>query len=294
MQRFVQLKVTSSGSEVRIRTRAARPARNTERWRRWWGWRKTLAACPRAATWAPATAGRVGSRVCIPATAAGARQGRSTLSSGIERSSTSARPVDRCDHEVPLVVPRLTFINADRRLLALAVDAHDAATHGARGGVDEAVIGDSGCARESARRRRRAATGRRLGTRGSSAGLAGLAALATAGSGGGARSGTLTWHRGLCSNPDHVEILLSDRIEVFLSKELPLDQDIDARRECVGVLRAVQRNRTGVLFPAEHQLRFLLALGRVSPRWERDAHEDGHHGEADEQRRHRVTPVLTL
>ncbi len=107
-------------------------------------------------------------------------------------------------------------------------------------------------------------------------------------------SGTLTWDGGLCSDPDHVEIFLSDRIEVFLAKEPALDQDVDARRERVRVLCAVQGYRTRVLLAAEDQLRFLLALGSVAPRRERDAHEDGHHGEADKQRRHGVAPFSTF
>ena len=51
-----------------------------------------------------------------------------------------------------------------------------------------------------------------------------------------------------------------------------------------------------VLLAAEHQFRFLFALRLMAPGRQRRGHEHGHHGEADQQRRHRVAalPVLTL
>ena len=99
---------------------------------------------------------------------------------------------------------------------------------------------------------------------------------------------------GLCSDPDHVEIFIGDRIDVLLAQELALNQDIDTRRKGVGVLGAVQRDGARVLLTSEDKLRFLLALGFVPPRGKGDAHENGHDGQADEQRRHCVTPFLTL
>ena len=125
-------------------------------------------------------------------------------------------------------------------------------------------------------------------------GLAGLGALATTGPGTGGHSSPRTLNLGLGSDPDHVEIFISDWIDVLLAEELALNEDIDTRRKGIGVLGAVQRNRARVLLAPEDQLRFLLALGFVPIRGKGNAHENGHHGQADEQRRHCVTPFLTL
>jgi hypothetical protein len=293
---FVQLKVTSSGSEVRIRSGAARPSGNAgKRWR-WWGRWRALPAGSRA-TALPSAAARELRASAGAAPSAGSRELCSALSPGIDGAGPSAGPVDRGDHEVPLIVASLPFVDTDRGLLALAVDAHDPATHGAGGGIEAAGTSARHVPYPAGRLgRRRAAAARRLRNRASATALAGT--QATAGpdprSGSGSRPGTLTWDGGLCSDPDHVEIFLSDRIEVLLAKEPALDQDVDARRERVRVLCAVQGYRTRVLLAAEYQLRFLLALGGVAPRRERDAHEDGHHGEADKQRRHGVTPFSTF
>ena len=108
----------------------------------------------------------------------------------------------------------------------------------------------------------------------------------------GGRSSPLALNLGLRSDPDHVEIFISDWIDIFLAEELALNEDVDARRKGIGVLGAVQRDRARVLLAPEDQLRFLLALGFVPPRGEGDAHENGHDGQADEQRRHCVTALV--
>ena len=49
-----------------------------------------------------------------------------------------------------------------------------------------------------------------------------------------------------------------------------------------------------VLFAAKNQLGFFLALSLVPPGGKQRSHEHRHHGEADQQRRHGVTPLAVL
>jgi hypothetical protein len=88
--------------------------------------------------------------------------------------------------------------------------------------------------------------------------------------------------------------ILGHRILVLLPKELLLHQHVDVRRTGAWAhLPLEQSNRPNVLLAAEHQLRFLLALSLVPPRREHCAHQDRHHREGHEQRRHRVAGVST-
>jgi hypothetical protein len=81
------------------------------------------------------------------------------------------------------------------------------------------------------------------------------------------------------------KVLPGDRVFVLLADVAPLDERVNAGGQCLG-LRAVEPNRTDVLLAAEDELGFFLALGLVTPHRHRDGHQDRHHRERDEQRRH--------
>src|SRR6478735_7294979 len=191
-RRFVQLKVTANRSAVRVGVGAARPTRDTWGWGLWWGRRKIRSG---AAT--TTAAGHVGARVGVAPSTTGSRKLRAALPPWHRRAQSSAGTIDGGHHEVPLVVAGLTFVDADRCFLALAVNPHDAAAHGSGRGIGEAVLGHPRQVREPARRLRGATTARRRGARRPSTSLAGLGALTTAGPDSGGRSGPLTLNLGL-------------------------------------------------------------------------------------------------
>jgi hypothetical protein len=172
------------------------------------------------------------------------------------------------EQERPLVVMAPPLIKPDRLVLALADDAHHPAGHAA--------------AAERARHRRGA---RRAGTdaarpRPGRSRRSGLAAL------GARHEGILSGQRRAGANRN--ELVVGDRVFVFLPEVMSLDQDVDARRQRL-VLGLEQANRADVLLSAEHELFFLLPLGVVAPHRERDGHQDRHDRQGHEQRGHRVT-----
>ena len=71
---------------------------------------------------------------------------------GMVAPDAPAGTIDGGHHEVPLVVAGLPLVDADRRFLALAVHAHDAAADGAGRRTGEGVLRHSRHVRESARR----------------------------------------------------------------------------------------------------------------------------------------------
>ena len=91
--------------------------------------------------------------------------------------------------------------------------------------------------------------------------------------------------------------VLGHRVLVFFSEIFLLDEDVEVRRAGARPhLHLPEADRANVLFAAKNQLGFLLALSLVPPGGKQRSHEHRHHGKADQQRRHGVTPlsVLTL
>jgi hypothetical protein len=253
---------------------AAAAATSAGEWRRrrWWSLHaQTSAAGSRLATpregAAPgaAPAGSAGS--AAPANAAWHRRTRKVAS----------WPVDGHEHEVPLVVPRSTLIDPNRVFLALAANAHEAA--------GRHLAGDG---------RRRLGDWRGLWCSGA-ASQSTSAARSTAA----ARSIAAAWSAllvgGLRRDRDDLEVVVRNRILVLLSKKLTLDEDVDAWREVVAVLRTIQRNRSSVLLTAERKFRLLLPDGPIAPDGQQSKrHHDGHDRKAHEERRHRITAVSAL
>ena len=181
----------------------------------------------------------------------------------------AARPVHHVEGERPEIVPSLILVNPDRRFGALAGDAHDAAT-------DKAAT----------LRSRRAAgplrSGRAAGPLWSRCAAASLRRRAAA---------TLRSLR--VADGNHAELAVRrHRVFVLLPEIPPLHQHVEARRKVVSVLGSIEGDRASVLFAPKRQLRFLLATGKMAPGGQRHGHEDGHDGEGDEQRRHRITPGI--
>ena len=95
-----------------------------------------------------------------------------------------------------------------------------------------------------------------------------------------------------CVNGD--EILAGDWILVLLPQELLFDKQVDVRRKRVGILALKQADRVHVLFAAEHELFFFLPLSCVLPDRHGRRHDNGHHGDADNDSSHRVPVVATV
>ena len=181
----------------------------------------------------------------------------------------AARPVHHVEGERPQIVPSLILVDPDRRFGALAGDAHDAATNEAATLWSRRAAGPL--------RSRRAA--RPLWSRGAAPSLRRL------------RPALLRSLR--VADGNHAELAIRrHRVFVLLPEIAPLHQHVDARRKVVSVLGSIEGDRASVLFTAKRQLRFLFASGKMAPGGQRHGHEDGHDGEADEQRRHRITPVV--
>src|SRR4029077_6231067 len=74
----------------------------------------------------------------------------------------------------------------------------------------------------------------------------------------GTRTSLLTRLPGHSGSGDIVEVLVGDRIFVFLAEKMPLHEHVHARREGLA-LRLEESDRANVLVAAEDQLFFLLA-----------------------------------
>jgi hypothetical protein len=181
-------------------------------------------------------------------------------------------------NEIPLVVVGAALVDPDRRFLALADDAEDpAASHLGRDAAPS--------------RLRRHRLGLDAPPSDPSSGL-GTSGLRTSALG---ASGLL---RQVDARKERLKLaVLGHRILVFLPEKLLLDENVERRRPRARAhFHLPEPDRPHVLLATEHQFRFLFALRLLPPGWQRRGHEDGHHGEADQQRRHRVAvfPVLTL
>ena len=213
-------------------------------------------------------------------TAAGAPAARALLTgtctgslSRILLRHVAARSVHHVERERPEVVSSLVLVDPDRRLGALAGDAHDAA-------ADETTL-----LTRLALRRRRAAAAARLRR-------CGAAWLRRCGAAWLRRCGT-AWLPLSVADRNRAELAIRrHRIFVLLPEVASLHEDVEARREVVSVLGSKEGDRTSVLFSPKRQLRFLFTTGKMAPGGQRHGHEDGHDGEADEQRRHRITPLV--
>ena len=181
----------------------------------------------------------------------------------------AAGPVHHVERERPEVVSSLVLVDPDRRFRALAGDAHDAA-------ANEAARLTLGALRRGRRlRSRHAAASCRW--RCASARLRGSAAR-------------------LClrvADGHHAELAVRrHRVLVLLPEIAPLHEHVDARRKVVSVPGSIESDRASVLLASKNEFRFLFAAGEMAPGGQRHGHEDGHDGEGDEQRRHRITPGI--
>jgi hypothetical protein len=84
------------------------------------------------------------------------------------------------------------------------------------------------------------------------------------------------------------EILIGDRVLVFLAEKALLNQDVECRRWRVGVFLPKKAYRSGVLLASKNQLLLFLALRHLLPNRHRSGQHDGHDAQSDEQHRHGV------
>ena len=181
----------------------------------------------------------------------------------------AARTVDHVERERPEVVSSLVLIGPDRRFGALAGDAHDATAN------EATRLPLSALWRGRALRRRHAAAACRW--RRACAWLRRCGARLPLG----------------VADGNRPELAIRrHRILVFLPEITPLHEHVDARRKVVSVLRSIERDCAGVLLAAKNEFRFFFPAGEVAPGGQRHGHQDGHDGEGDEQRRHRITPGI--
>jgi hypothetical protein len=177
--------------------------------------------------------------------------------------------------EQPLVVvSAASFVEAERRFLALAPDAHDST---------------AGCL--AAREWRRA--GRRIAGRWSAQACRRPAGASTAA--GLLRSRT-SLARDSARGKDDVPLsLFGHRILVLLAKETTLHQNVEAGWIIAAAhLAHVKVDGACDLLTPEHEFGFLFALRLGAPNRHRDAHHDHHDADADQQRRHRVSALAAL
>jgi hypothetical protein len=86
-----------------------------------------------------------------------------------------------------------------------------------------------------------------------------------------------------------LECLPRDRVDVPLSEKPLLDEYVQARRKRAGAHLSLEEvDGPSVLFAAEDELRFLLALRQLLPDRHRGRGHDRHDGEGHEQGSHRV------
>jgi hypothetical protein len=161
----------------------------------------------------------------------------------------------------PLVILSPTVVNPNRGLGALGRHADDAALRAGAGAA--AALHQLGLLRGSAQP---------------------CAALFAGPVGAGGRADTL---HGLVREDRH-EIVVGNRVLVFLAEKALLDQHVERRRVGVGELPLEQGNRAHVLVAAEHQLFLFFARHHVGPDRQQSSHDDGHHAHADQQGCHRV------
>jgi hypothetical protein len=198
---------------------------------------------------------------------AGAALTRAAAGATLRIAPLAARVIE----EAPLVVVGGAVIDADRRVLALAGDHHDAAAapHPS-GGLTAAQTGAGATA---------PLTGTRATLR-SAAAAAGRPALRT---------------RLVLSGGERQELpVFGHRILVLLAQVAPLHQGVDARRVLAAVPRGVQVNRARVLLAAKRQFGFLLALHLLPPHGEQRRHGDRHDRHADQHCRHGVATLSGL
>jgi hypothetical protein len=81
------------------------------------------------------------------------------------------------------------------------------------------------------------------------------------------------------------------RVLVFFSKELLLEQHLDAGGTLIGVLALKKTNGTRVLVAAKDQLLFFLPLCELAPGRERGGPNDRHDAHSDQEHHHRVSAV---
>lgn len=195
--------------------------------------------------------------------------------------SGGARPIaDAAEQEQPLVVVSpAPFVEAERRFLAFAANAHNATTSNRSGAAGEWRWGRRG--RRIARRRRAEPSRRGARTPGSDPWRL-------------LRGASLTGNS--ASGQDHVPLtILRHGILVFLSNEPALHEDIEAG----GVVAAAHLPHIKVdpardLLAAKHEFGFLFSLCLGSPHRHRDGHHHHHDADAHQQRRHRVPALVVL
>jgi len=88
------------------------------------------------------------------------------------------------------------------------------------------------------------------------------------------------------------EVVVGDRVLVFLPQVPLAYQQINVRRVRVGGLALEQCNGVDVLLAAEDQLLFLLALRHLFPHRHGDGEHDGHDAHGDQESGHRVSPFV--
>jgi hypothetical protein len=183
-----------------------------------------------------------------------------------------------------------TVINANRRFLALADDAKDAAaTLNATGGT-AAESGAGTTPAAGAARTDRSTYGAAASSTTEASGRTTAASSRRRGSAASAGHAWLIGTRG-----QRLELaVLRHRILVLLAEVSTLNQCVDAGRVLIPVLPVEQIDRAGVLFPAEGQFGLFLSLRLLTPRWQEGAHHDRHHGHAHQQRRHRISALACL
>ena len=92
-----------------------------------------------------------------------------------------------------------------------------------------------------------------------------------------------------------LKIAVGDRVFVFLAQEPLLHEEVNRRREVPrSDLALIEIDSPCVLLASEDELGFLLALDLVTPHRHRHGHQDHHHPDADEQRRHGVSALVAL
>jgi hypothetical protein len=228
----------------------------------------------------PGSAGPIGSRWSTRAYAAGSAPGSSwktwpvltPWTTGPTTAGTTSRLKALVNRdELPFVVMGSALVDADRGFFAFADDAHHAA---------------------DASRKRRARLLRSLSPPTGQLGLTPARRLTP--STWGILNTRLRRLNASRRNDDKFAIL-HHRIFELLSKESLLHQYVDARRiHARAILPLIQRNGLRVLLAAEDQFHFLLALRLMAPHWQRCGHQDRHHPETDQQRRHRISALAAL
>jgi hypothetical protein len=89
--------------------------------------------------------------------------------------------------------------------------------------------------------------------------------------------------------------ILRHGILVLLAQKLLIHEDVEARRQDPWTGFSLEPvDGFGDRLAAEDQLRFLLPLHLMAPDGERDGHENRHHPQADQQRRHGVAAMTVL